>query len=60
LLAQRLSLLFEEGLEGSRGKSAGRGVGDLLHRTEIDVESGPVVAEGASRDDFAPLGREVM
>ena len=48
MLAQGLGLLFEEGLEGSLGKPGGRSVGDLLHSTEIDVESGSVVAEGAS------------
>jgi hypothetical protein len=60
LLAQRLGLLFEEGLQGPRGESGGSGVGDLLHRAEIDVEPGSVVAEGAPGDDFAPLGGEAL
>jgi hypothetical protein len=58
LLAQGGSLLFEEGLQGSLGETGGSGEGDLLHGREIDVESGAVIAEGASGDDFAPLGGE--
>jgi hypothetical protein len=60
LLAQRLGLLFEEGLEGSFRKSGGRGVSDLLHGAEIDIESGSFVAESASGDDFAPLSGEAV
>jgi hypothetical protein len=55
LRAQGVGLLFQEGLQGALGEAGGGRVGDLLHGGEIDVESGPVVAEGASGDDFAPL-----
>jgi len=60
LRAQRLGLLLEEGLQGPLREPGGGGVGDLLPGAEIDVESGPVVAEGAPGDDFAPLGGEVL
>jgi hypothetical protein len=56
LRAQRLGLLVEEGLQGALGEPLGRGVGDLLHGAEIDVEPRAVVAEGAAGDDLAPLG----
>jgi len=58
LLAQGGGLSFEEGLQGSLSEAGGGGEGNLLHGGEIDVESGTVVAEGASGDDFAPLGGE--
>jgi hypothetical protein len=51
--------LFEKGLQGALGESSGSGEGDLLHAIEIDVESGSVVAEGPSGNDFAPLSGEV-
>jgi hypothetical protein len=60
LLAQGMGLLFEEGLQGSLGETGGRGEGDLLHGGEIDVESRPLVPVGASGDNFAPLGGEVV
>jgi hypothetical protein len=53
LLAQTLGLLFEERLQGAFAEASGG------HGIEIDVESGPVVAEGAAGNDFAPLGGEV-
>lgn len=52
--------MFEKGLQGAFGESSGSGTGELLHGVEIDVESGPVVAEGASGDDFAPRGSEAL
>lgn len=58
LFAQGGGLLFEEGLQGALGESRGGGQGNLLHGRKIDIESGPVVAEGASGDDFAPLSGE--
>jgi hypothetical protein len=58
LLAQGLGLLFKEGLHSPFGEAGGGGLGDLLHGGEIDVESGSVVAEGASGDNLAPLGSE--
>lgn len=50
---------LQKGLEGALGEPLGGGVGDLLHRVEIDTESGAVVAERAAGDDFPPLGGEV-
>jgi hypothetical protein len=60
LLSQGVGLSLEEGLQGALGEAGGGSECDLLHGVEIDVESGPVVAEGASGDDFAPLGGEVV
>src|SRR4051794_9981196 len=60
LLAQGVGLLFEEGLQGALGESGGSGAGDLLHGIEIDIEPRPVLAKGASGNDFAPAGGEVM
>jgi hypothetical protein len=51
---------LEKGLQGSLGEPGGGGAGDLLHSIEIDIESGSVVAKGASGNDFAPLGGEVV
>ena len=59
LLAQGVGLLFEEGVQGALGEAGRGGAGDLLHGVEIDVEPRAVVAEGASGDDFAPLGGQV-
>ena len=58
LLAQGVGLLFEEGLQSALGEPGGGGAGDWLHGSEIDVEPGAVVAEGAAGNDFAPLGGE--
>jgi len=51
-------LLFEAGLQSPFGQASGSGLGDLLHGIEIDVESRAGIAEGASGDDFSPLGGE--
>jgi hypothetical protein len=59
LLAQRLGLLFQKCGQGSFGQSVSSGLCDLFHGVEIGVESGSVVAEGASCDDFAPAFGEV-
>ena len=59
LLAEGLGLLFQECGQGSFGQSVGCGLCDLFHGVEIGVESGSVVAEGASGDDFAPVLGEV-
>ena len=59
LLAQRLGLLFQECGQGSFGQSVGGGLSNLFHGVEIGVESGSVVAEGASCDDFAPAFGQV-
>jgi hypothetical protein len=54
LEAEGLGLLFQECGQGSFGQSVGGGLGDLFHGVEIGVESGSVVAEGSSGDDFTP------
>ncbi len=54
LLAEGLGLLFQERSQGSFGQALGSGLGDLFHGLEIGVESGSIVAEGASCDDFTP------
>jgi hypothetical protein len=59
LLAQRLGLLFQERGQGSFGQPISGGLCDLFHGVEIGVESGSVVAEGATCDDFAPALGEV-
>jgi hypothetical protein len=59
LFSQGVGLLFQESLQGAFGETGGGGAGDLLHGVEIDIESRPVVAKGASGDDFAPAGGEV-
>ena len=38
LLAQRLGLLFQTGLQGAFGQARGRGLGDLLHGVQIDID----------------------
>jgi hypothetical protein len=58
LLAERLGLLLEKGLQGALGEAGSGGVGDLFHGAEIDIESGSLLTEGVSGDDFAPLGGE--
>jgi hypothetical protein len=49
-------LLLKEELECPFGQTLGRRRGDLLEGSEVDIESGPVVAEGSFGDDLAPLG----
>jgi hypothetical protein len=56
--AERLGLLFQEGSEGPLRQSSGSGSGDFLHGLEIDVQARAGLAEGATGNDFAPLGRE--
>jgi hypothetical protein len=56
--AECLGLLFQEGSEGSLRQSSGSGSGDLLHGLEIDVQARARLAEGATGNDFAPLGSE--
>lgn len=55
---QGLGLLFEAGLQGSFGQAGGRGLGDLFHGVEIDVEARAGVAKRTAGDDFSPLGGE--
>jgi len=59
LVAEGGGVTVEEGLEGALGEALSGRVGDLFHRGEVDVESGSVVAEGASGDDFPPLGGQL-
>jgi hypothetical protein len=59
LLPQGGRLLVEERLQSAFGHAGGRGLSDLLHRVEIDIESRTLVAEGAAGDDLAPLRREL-
>lgn len=54
-----LRLLAEHQLEGSFGQSVGGGGRDLLHGSEIDIQTGSRVAEGAFGHDFPPLGCEL-
>jgi hypothetical protein len=54
-----LGLLLDEELECSFGKPLCRDGGNLLHGPEVDIQTGPVVAEGPLGNDFPPLGREV-
>jgi len=51
--------LLQEGLQGALVEAGGGSLGDLLHGVEVDVQSGAVVAEGATGDDFAPLGCQI-
>jgi hypothetical protein len=52
-------LLSEQDGQGPFGHAGGGDAGDVLHGLEIDIRARPGVAEGASGDDFAPLGGEV-
>jgi hypothetical protein len=59
LLPEGVGLLFEEGGEGALGE-AGRGRGgELFQGGEGGVEPGPLLAEGPTGDDFAPLGGQI-
>jgi hypothetical protein len=55
---QALGLLLQEGGQSPLGQAAGGGGGDLLHGLEVDGPVGAGLAEGATRDDFAPLGSD--
>jgi len=57
---ESLSLLVEEQLASSFGKPLGGRGGDLLPRSEIDVETGALVAEGSFGDNCGPRGRELV
>jgi hypothetical protein len=52
-------LQFEESSKGPIGQPAGSGASDLFEGEEVDVQPWATVAEGAARDNFAPLGGEV-
>src|SRR5205823_5688647 len=57
--AEGLGLLLQEGAEGALGQTGRRGRGDLLQRLEVDVGAGAGLPEGATGDDFSPLGRQL-
>ena len=58
LVGEFIGLLLQEQLQGPFGQPLGGGGGDLLEGAKIDIESRPVVAEGAFCDDFGPPGGE--
>ena len=53
---QGLSLLLEQGIQGAFGQAARRGAGELFELREAHCKSRAGIAEGAPRNDFAPLG----
>jgi len=55
LLAQELCLLWGGFFESARGQAAGRGLGDLLHLGQINIQPWPLLPEGTANDDFAPV-----
>src|SRR5207248_3253678 len=57
--AEGLGLLLQEGAEGALGQTGHRGGGDLLQRLEDDDAAGACRREGATGDDFSPLGRQL-
>lgn len=59
MFAEGLRLLFQESGESAFGQARGRGPGELFHGGEVGVQSGAVVAEGPSGNDFAPAGGQV-
>src|SRR5262249_21193998 len=58
LRAEGLGLLLQGGGERAFGESSGGSGGELFQGGEIKVEAGPLLAEGPSGDNFAPLGGE--
>jgi hypothetical protein len=59
LVAEGGGLALQESLEGAVGESLGDGVGDLLHRVEVDLERRAVVVECSTGDNFAPVCSEL-
>src|SRR5262249_32805932 len=57
--AEGLGLLLQEGGERTLGQASGRGRCDLLQRPKVDLGAGAGLAEGATGNDFSPLGRQV-
>jgi hypothetical protein len=55
LIAQVLSLLCRGLFEGASRQAAGRGLSDLLHLSQIDIQPGSLVPEGTSDDDSSPV-----
>lgn len=58
-MTEIVGMLFEEVGQSAFGQSRGGSVSQLLHGVKIDVESGSLLAEGSSGDNFAPIGGEV-
>jgi xanthine/CO dehydrogenase XdhC/CoxF family maturation factor len=58
LRAKCLGLLLQEKSQGAFGQPCGGSVDDLLHRVEVDIQTGAVVAESTAGDDFPPVGGE--
>jgi hypothetical protein len=53
---QALSLLLKQGIQGALGQAARRGTGEFFQGSEAHCKSRARIAEGAPRNDFAPLG----
>jgi hypothetical protein len=51
-----LGLLLQEGGKSAFGHAAACGVGDRLEGEQINVQTGAGIAEGATCNNFAPLG----
>jgi len=51
-------LLLEERGEGSLEQPVGGGLSELLHESEVDVQTGPSGPEDPTGDDFTPIGGE--
>jgi hypothetical protein len=58
--AQGLGLLAGPGLQRAGGQSRDGGQCDFFHLVQIDVEAGPVIAEGLPDNDFSPLPGELL
>jgi hypothetical protein len=56
LRAEDVGLLFQEGGEGTFGKSSSGGSGDLFQGGEVTVEAWSLVAEGPTGNNLAPVG----
>ena len=55
LVAQELGLLRGGLFKGAGGQAAGRGLRDLLHMAQIDIQPRSLVPVGAADDDSAPV-----
>src|SRR6516162_7735769 len=59
LRRQGLGLLFEQGGKCALGQAGGGSDGNLLQGSQVGVQTGPGVAEGASCHDLTPAGRQI-
>jgi hypothetical protein len=55
LLAQKLGLLLRRLFERAGRQTAGRGLSDLLHQGQIDIEPRSLFPEGTSDNDLSPV-----